>query len=64
MFAAGRDHRVHELPRAVPVRRKPIRAETVEEDQVREVQHDFRDSESGIRTKTSRIRYGIDGFAA
>src|SRR4051794_14566647 len=38
-----RDHRVHELPGAVPVRRGSLRAQTVEEDQVREVPDRLRD---------------------
>src|SRR5713226_9067060 len=49
-YRQRRDHRVHELSRAVPVRRGALRAQTVEKDQVREVRNDLRDSQPGIRT--------------
>src|SRR4051812_21634070 len=45
----GVDHRVHELSRAVPVRRGALRAEAVQEDQVRQVQQRLRDPQSGLR---------------
>src|SRR5437763_2300088 len=48
---AAVDHRVHELSRAVPVRRRALRAEAVEEDQVREVQRRLRDSQYRLRCK-------------
>ena len=46
------DHRVHELSRAVPVRRGSLRAEAVEEDQVREVRDGLRDPQSRLRRRS------------
>src|SRR5436190_3131060 len=40
------DHRVHELSRAVPVRRGALRAEAIQEDQMRQVPEHLRYPES------------------
>src|SRR5437870_13857922 len=50
----ARDHRVQQLPRAIPVRRRSLRAEALEKDQVREMRDRVRDSQSGVRVPARR----------
>src|SRR5436305_14270904 len=51
MFASVRDHRVHELSRALSIRRRPVRAEAVEENQMRKVCDGLRDPQPGVLAK-------------
>src|SRR5207302_5367396 len=57
---AAVDHRVHELSRAVPVRRRTLRAEAVQEDQMRQVQRRLRNSQSRICCEARNIRWRYD----